>query len=130
MTRSMLSYSSLLKSFWGYAIQRTTYILNVVPSKFIPKTPLELWSFRKPSLKYIRIWGCPVHMLKGNTGKLEPHSKVCFFVGYAEGTRGGAFYNSRDNNVFLSTNATFLENSYMTYFKPQILLKGYVIAKW
>ena len=57
-------------------------------------------------------------MLKGKTGKLETHSKVCFFVGYAKGTRGGMFYNSQDNKVFVSTKATFLENNYMIDFKP------------
>ena len=115
MTRSMLSYASLPKLFWRYAIQTMTYILNVVPSKSIAKTPLELWSSQKPSLRHIRICGCPIYVLKGKTKKLEPSSKVCFFVGYAKGIKGGVFYNSRDNKVFILTNATFLENNYMTY---------------
>ena len=42
MMRSMFSYSSLPISFWGYARQTAVYILNLVPSKFVPKTPLEL----------------------------------------------------------------------------------------
>ena len=53
----------------------------------------------------------------GKTGKLEMCSEVCLFVGYAKGTRGGMFYNPRDNKVFVSTNDTFLENNYMTDFK-------------
>ena len=44
MVRSMMSYSSLPPSFLGYALQTAMYILNVVPSKFIPKTPLDLWN--------------------------------------------------------------------------------------
>ena len=119
MIRSMLSYSSLPKSFWGYAIQTATYILNVVPSKSVPRTPLELWSGNKPSLSHFRIWGCPAYVLMGKTTKLEMRSEVCFFVGYAKGTRGGVFYNPRDNKVFVLTNATFLESNYMADFKPQ-----------
>ena len=42
MVRSMMSYSSLPVSFWGYAIKTTVDILNVVPSKSVPKTPMEL----------------------------------------------------------------------------------------
>ena len=61
MMRSILSYSSLPTSFWGYALKIATYILNRVPSKSIPKTPLELWCGRKPSLRHERIWGCPAH---------------------------------------------------------------------
>ena len=115
----MLSYSSLPMSFWGYALQSSVYILNLVPSKSIPKTPLKLWNGSKVSLRHIHIWGCPAHVLKGRTGKLEPRSKVCIFVGYPKGTRGGLFYSPQDNKVFVSTNATFLENNYMTNFKPR-----------
>ncbi|XP_074559221.1 uncharacterized protein LOC141815202 [Curcuma longa] len=119
MVRSMMSYSSLPNSFWGYAIETATYILNAVPSKSIQKTPLELWKGRKPSLSHFRIWGCPAHVLEGKTGKLHPRSKVCLFVGYAKGTRGGWFYDPQDKKVIVSTNAIFLEDDYMTDFKPR-----------
>ena len=33
MVRSMMSYSTLPNSFWGYALQTAADILNVVPSK-------------------------------------------------------------------------------------------------
>ena len=55
MVRSMMSYSSLPPSFWGYALQTAIYILNVVPSKSIPKTPLELRNGQKPVLRHFRI---------------------------------------------------------------------------
>ncbi|XP_073057004.1 uncharacterized protein [Primulina eburnea] len=55
MVTSMMSYSSLPISFWGYAIETAAYILNAVPSKSIHKTPLELWNERKPSLSHFRI---------------------------------------------------------------------------
>ena len=119
MVRSMMSYSSLPISFWGCSLQIAVYILNVVPSKSIQKTPLELWNEHKPSLRHFRIWGCVVHMLKGKIGKLEPRIKVCMFVGYPKGTRGGLFYSPSDKKVFVSTNATFLEDDYMTNFKPR-----------
>ena len=50
MVRSMISFSLLPNSFWGYALQTAAYILNVVPSKSVPKTPLELWNDHKVSL--------------------------------------------------------------------------------
>ena len=68
IVRSMLSYSSLPISFWGYALETTTYLLNLIPSKSVSKTPTELWNGRKPSLNHIRIWGAPEHVLKK-----EPH---------------------------------------------------------
>ncbi|XP_073121767.1 uncharacterized protein [Henckelia pumila] len=117
MVRSMMSYASLPTSFWGYALQTTVYILNVVPSKSIPKTPIELWNGRKPSLRHFRIWGCPAHVLKGKSGKLESRTEVCLFVGYPKGSKGGLFYSPQEKKVFVSTNATFLENDYMTNFQ-------------
>ena len=55
------------------------HILNLVPSKFVPNTPKELWSRRKPSMKYLHIWGCPAHVLKGKSDKLEAKKKYAFF---------------------------------------------------
>ena len=59
-------------------------------------------------------------MLKGKTGKLEPRTEVCMFVGYPKGTRGGLFYSPSDKKEFVSTNVTFLEDDYMKNFKPHI----------
>ena len=38
MVRSMMSYSTLPVSFWGYALKTAMHILNLVPSKSIPNT--------------------------------------------------------------------------------------------
>ena len=74
MVRSMMSYSDLPNSFWGYALETADYILNLVPSMSVPTTATELWTGRKPSLKHIRLWGYPSHLLKGKTDKLEPRT--------------------------------------------------------
>ena len=51
-------------------------------------------------------------MLKGKPDKLEPKSEVCLLVGYPKETGGYLFYCRKDNKVFVSTNAKFLENDY------------------
>ncbi|KAK4839943.1 hypothetical protein QYF36_026125 [Acer negundo] len=119
MVRSMLSYSTLPISFWGYALQTAIYILNDVPSKSVPKTPHELWTGRKPSLQHLRIFGCPAHVLKGKTEKMESRSETCIFVGYPKETKGYYFYSPSDLKVFISTNAKFLEKDYMNDFVPR-----------
>ena len=80
---------------------------------------MELWSGRKPSMRYLHIWGCPAHVLKGRPNKLEPKSEVCLLVGYPKETRGYLFYSRNDNKVFVSTNAKFFENDYMNNFTPK-----------
>ena len=92
--------------------------LNIVPSKSVPKTPMQLWSRCKPSMRYLYIWGCPAHVLKGKPDKLEPKSEVCLFIVYPKETRGYLFYSYIDNKVFVS-NAKFLDNDYMNNYTPR-----------
>ena len=119
MVRSMMSYSTLPVSFWGYALKIAMHILNLIPSKSIPNTLMELWSGRKPSMRYLHIWGCPAHVLKRKFDKLEAKTEVCMFLGYSNETKGYLFYNHKDNKVFVSTNAKFLEDDYVNNLNPR-----------
>ena len=49
MVRSMLSNSLLPISLWMEALKTTVYLLNKIPTKAVPKTPVEPWTRRKPS---------------------------------------------------------------------------------
>ncbi|KAA0032997.1 gag/pol protein [Cucumis melo var. makuwa] len=59
------------------------------------------------------------HVLVTNPKKLEPRSRLCQFVGYPKKTRGGLFFDPQENRVFVSTNATFLEEDHMRDHKPR-----------
>ena len=89
-------------SFWGYALETTQYLLNLIPSKAISTTPKEFWTGRKPSLEYVRIWRSPTHVLKRDPSKLEARSEVCLFVGYPRGTKGYLFYDPKEQRVLVS----------------------------
>ncbi|XP_016514474.2 uncharacterized protein LOC107831239 [Nicotiana tabacum] len=119
MVRSMLSYFNLPFSFWGYALETTNYILNLVLSKSVPSTLAELWTGRKPSLRHIRVWGCPAHVLKQKADKLESRTEVCIFIGYPKGTKGGLFYCPKEKKVIVTTNARFLEEDYLMNHIPK-----------
>ena len=119
MVRSMMSYASLPVSFWGYALETTQYLLNLVPSKVISTTPKELWSRRKPSLGHVWIWDSLAHVLKRDPSKLEARTEVFLFIGYPKGTKGYLFYNNQEQRVLVSTNARFLEENYMIDNKPR-----------
>ena len=101
MVRSMMSYSTLPIFFWGYALNTTMCLLNLVRLKSVPKILVELWNGRKPSMRHLHIWGCPAHMLKGKSDELQSKTEVVFFVGYPKGTVGGLFYSHKNNKVFL-----------------------------
>ncbi|KAK8600862.1 hypothetical protein V6N12_050710 [Hibiscus sabdariffa] len=51
MVRSMMSHSDLPTSFWGHALETTVFTLNCVPSKSVQKTPLEMWTGKRPEVE-------------------------------------------------------------------------------
>ncbi|PKI72263.1 hypothetical protein CRG98_007337 [Punica granatum] len=75
MVRSMMSYTDLPISMRGYALQIACYLLNRIPSKSVSTTPYEIWNSRIPSLKHVKIWGCPALIKKKKTDKLETQSE-------------------------------------------------------
>ena len=113
LVRSMMSYASLLESFWRYALEIAQYILNLVPSKVVSTTSKELCSRRNSSLSYVRIWGSPAYVLKRDPSKLEAMTNVCLFVGYPKGTNDYLFYDPQEQRVLVSTNTRFLKEDYM-----------------
>nr|GEY14090.1 zinc finger, CCHC-type [Tanacetum cinerariifolium] len=55
MVRSMMSQTTLPKSFWDYALETATRILNMVPTKKVKKTLYEVWHRKAPKLSYLRV---------------------------------------------------------------------------
>ena len=108
-----MSFSTLPLSFWGYALKTTTYILNMVSSKSILKTPMEIWTSRKFNLCHICIWGYLAYVLKQTFDKLDVKSKLCWFVRYPKGIRGYYFYSKSDVKIFVSTNSKFMKEEYI-----------------
>ncbi|GKC93474.1 retrotransposon protein, putative, ty1-copia subclass [Tanacetum coccineum] len=87
MVHSMMSQTTLPKSFWDYALESAACILNMVPSKKVDKTPYELWHGQASKLSYLKVWGYPKEM-----------------IGYS-------FYYPPENKFFVARNAEFLKNS-------------------
>ncbi|GKE40706.1 retrotransposon protein, putative, ty1-copia subclass, partial [Tanacetum coccineum] len=83
MVRSMMSQTTLPKSFWDYALETAAHILNMVPTKKVEK------------LSYLKVWGCEA-LVKRDTltkpDKLEPKSIKCIFVGFPKEKMGYSFY--------------------------------------
>ena len=100
-------------SLWGEAIKTAMYILNRVPSKFIPLTPFELCVSRKSSLIYFQVWGClaKVRIYNPSESKLDLKTTRRFFVGYPDNSKGYKFYfHSRSTKIVDSITVKFLEN--------------------
>ena len=112
MVVSIISHSFLPESLWGEALKTAVYILNRVPSKAVAKTPYELWTGKRPSIRHLRIWGCPAKArpYRPHERKLDSRTVSCYFVGYAERSRGYKFYNPTSRSFFETGNARFFED--------------------
>ena len=53
-------------------------------------------------------------MKHNESDKLEARSDKCNFMGYPKETKGYFFYNPLEQKVFVSRNATFLENEILS----------------
>nr|GEX00106.1 hypothetical protein [Tanacetum cinerariifolium] len=84
MVRSMMSQTTLQKSFWDYALETAARILNMVPTN-------KRYTLSKPD-------------------KLDPRSFKCILVGYPKETMGYSFYNPSENKVIVAQNAEFFES--------------------
>ncbi len=114
MVRSMMSQTDLPLSFWGYALETAAFTLNRVPSKSVDKTPYEIWTGKRPSLSFLKIWGCEVYVKRLQSDKLTPKSDKCFFVGYPKETKGYYFYNREEGKVFVARHGVFLEKEFIS----------------
>nr|GFA10580.1 hypothetical protein [Tanacetum cinerariifolium] len=114
MVRSMMSQTTLSKSFWDYALETAAHILNMVPTKKAEKTSYEVWHRKALKLSYLKVWGCEA-LVKRDTltkpDKLEPKFVKCIFVAYPLEKIGYSFYYLPENKVLVARNAIFLENS-------------------
>jgi hypothetical protein len=109
----MLTHSSLSVKLWMEALKSIAHILNWVPTKSVPKTPYELWTGKKPTLNYLRIWGCPAEARPFNPHlrKLDSKTVSCHFIGYPERSKGYRFYCPDHVHKFVEMrHAVFLEN--------------------
>ncbi|GKA96155.1 retrotransposon protein, putative, ty1-copia subclass [Tanacetum coccineum] len=86
MVRSMMNLTTLPLSFWDYALESATRILNMVPTKKVDKTPYELWYGKVPNLSYLKVWGCEALVKRDTPDKLKQRSVKCIFIGYPKET--------------------------------------------
>ncbi|KAL0416842.1 UNVERIFIED_CONTAM: hypothetical protein Slati_3516100 [Sesamum latifolium] len=52
MVRSMMSFTELPPSFWGYALETTAKLLNLAPFKMVPQTPYVIWHGKPTPTRY------------------------------------------------------------------------------
>jgi hypothetical protein len=82
-----MSQTDLPLSFWGYAVETSTFTLSRVPTKSIERTPYEIWTKKHPRLSFLKVWGCEAYVKHLISYKLTPKSDKCLFMGYLRETK-------------------------------------------
>jgi hypothetical protein len=103
----------------GEAILTACHILNRVTMKNKEKTPYEEWIGRRPSVSYLRTWGClaKVNVPINKKRKFGLKTVDCIFLGYAHHIITYRFLVVKSkapdmhvNSLLESRDATFFEN--------------------
>ena len=108
----MLKAMGVLGRFWGEAVTTTVFVLNRAPARSLEdKTPYEAWYGSKPTVHFLRTFGCVAHVK--NTGgylrKLDDRSMPMVFIGYEPGTKAYRFYNPNTDRAIVSRDTVFEE---------------------
>ena len=70
--------------------------------------------WQRPSLSFLKIWGCEAFVKRLQSDKLTTKSDKCIFLGYPRETLGYYFYNQEKGKVFVARNSVFLEKEFLS----------------
>ncbi|KAL0419079.1 UNVERIFIED_CONTAM: hypothetical protein Sradi_1321400 [Sesamum radiatum] len=122
MIRSMMSFTVLPLSFWGYGLETVARLLKIASSKTVAQMPYQIWHDKLASYKYLRVWGSPAYVKRLVGDKLDLRSSLCRFIGYPKENAGYYFYDPSEQKVFISRNAVFLDRGFPTDTRRDELL--------
>jgi hypothetical protein len=117
--RQRLHAKGSVFAFTPTTVLTSCHVLNRIPMGKEEKTPYEKWVGRKPSLSYLRTWGCmaKVNVPINKKHKLGPRIVDCVFLGYASCSIVYRFLvvKSEVSDVYVDTimesrDATFFEH--------------------
>jgi len=112
IARCMLKAKGMPAAFWGEAMSTAVFILNRAPTKALNgRTLFEAWHGRKPSVAFMRTFGCIRHVKNTKPGltKLEDRSTKMVFLGYEEGSKAYRLYDPVTGRVTVSGDVVFDE---------------------
>nr|GEU73744.1 hypothetical protein [Tanacetum cinerariifolium] len=110
----LIYYEEINGGFVAFGVNTACYVQNrVLVIKPHNKTPYELFLGRKPTLSFMRPFGCPVTILNTiyNLGKFDRNADEGFFVGYSNNSKAFRVFNNRTRIVEENLHVKFNENT-------------------
>ena len=113
MALYFLKDAGLPKTYWGYAVLYTVYIINRTPTHVIKGdlTPFEAYTKNKPSISHIHIFSCKAfaHIPHEKRQKLDAKTIECTHLGYSEHKRAYILLHRPSGRIFESRDVHFDE---------------------
>ena len=114
--RSMMAHAGLPEKYWAEAVETVSYIRNRTPTSALAgnKTPLEVWSGRKPDVSHMRVFGCMAyaHVPEKLRQKLDQKAVKLRFVGYSVHSKGYRLLDERTSQVYTRRDVIFNEQDF------------------
>ncbi|WZY99772.1 hypothetical protein YC2023_072101 [Brassica napus] len=112
VARSLMFQANVPERFWSDAVSTACYLINRMPTKVLKdQARFEVLNKRKPSLEYMRVFGCLCYVLVPGElrNKLEARSRKAMFIGYSTTQKGYKCYDPEARRVLVSRDVKFIE---------------------
>lgn len=112
--RAMIKSTNLPMDFWPEGCMYFSYTWNRTCHKGQAKTPIELFSGNKPSVRHLRPFGTVAYVgtpKQKRRGKFDDKSKKGYLVGYALRTKGYRIWLEDEGSIIETINVKFLETA-------------------
>src|SRR5258708_37146294 len=112
--RTMSARSKLPLLYWTYAVDAAVYLYNRRTIKYDGKTPYELFYGNKPTMSYLKVFGCDAFILNHQeyVKKLDNKSIKGVMLGYDEREKVYNILNIQTRKVIRSRDVQFHEDRF------------------
>ena len=118
---TLLHDANLDFSYWPYAFQTASYLINRQPTPLLHgKSPLEVLFGQPPNYLKFKKFGCICYPFTRpyNSNKMQPKSQTCIFLGYSLTQNEYKCFEPTTKKFFTSRHVLFDEHKY--FFRPSI----------
>ena len=132
MVRCMVHEKNFPKKFWAEAASTAVFLQNRLPSKALKdQTPFEAWYGYKPSLKFLKVFGCVcfVYIPQNKRDKLDKKAIPGIFVGYSLVSKAYKVYHPQTGNMTISRDVHFNEEEEWNWNDSQTLLLEPILSE-
>ena len=115
MAKMMIHMHTILMQFWVEAVNIVCYTINrIFLRSRTKKTSYELWTRRKPNIKYFRNFGSECYIIKNKEtlGKFDTKSHLGIFLGYSVSSKAYRVYNQNSQVIKESSNVVINDIGY------------------